>query len=81
MSPQWSLLLQANLSRRGRDSGAEAEPELSGSTRLSLSPGASLALGHADTVYALAQLPVYQNVNGVQLMPRTSFALGWTHGF
>jgi hypothetical protein len=48
---------------------------------LSLSPGASLALGHADTVYALAQLPVYQNVNGVQLMPRTSFALGWTHGF
>jgi len=81
MDPHWSLLLQANLSHRGRDSGADAEPDLSGSTTLSLSPGISVALGHADTFYALAQKPVYQKVNGIQLVPRLSTALGWTHSF
>lgn len=81
MSPDWSLLLQANLSRRERDSGVEAEPELSGSTTLSLSPGASVSLGHGDTLYGLVQLPVYRKVNGVQLMPRASLAMGWTHAF
>lgn len=81
MTPDWSLLLQANLARRERDSGPEAEPELSGSTTLSLSPGASVALGARDTLYGLVQVPVYQKVNGVQLMPRASLALGWTHSF
>ncbi|MFO1341050.1 MAG: hypothetical protein U1F53_22990 [Burkholderiaceae bacterium] len=81
MSPAWSLLLQANLSQRGRDSGAEAEPEMSGSTTFSLSPGASVALGHDDTLYGFVQRPVYQRVNGVQLVPQWSLALGWTHAF
>lgn len=81
MSPTWSLLLQANLSQRGRDSGAEAEPEMSGSTTFSLSPGASLALGHDDTVYGFVQVPVYQKTNGVQLVPKWNLALGWTHAF
>lgn len=81
MTPDWSLLLQANLSRRERDSGPEAEPELSGSTTLSLSPGASVVVGHADTLYGFVQVPVYSKVNGVQLMPRASLAMGWTHAF
>jgi hypothetical protein len=81
MSPTWSLLLQANASWRGRDRGAEAEPANSGSTSLSLSPGASVALGHDDVVYALLQVPVVQRVNGVQLVPATSLAAGWTHSF
>lgn len=81
MSPTWSLLLQANLSQRQRDSGAEAEPELSGSTTLSLSPGASVALGHDDTLYGFVQVPVYQKVNGIQLVPPYSLAVGWTHAF
>lgn len=81
MDRDWSVLLQANLSRRSHDSGSEAEPDLSGSTTLSLSPGLSLAVGHADTVYAVAQAPVYQKVHGIQLIPRFGLALGWTHGF
>lgn len=81
MSPDWSLLLQANWSQRGRDSGAEAEPEMSGSTTLSLSPGASLSLGHDDTVYGVVQVPAYQKVNGIQLVPQWSLVLGWTHAF
>lgn len=81
MSPAWSVLLQANWSQRGRDSGAEAEPELSGGRSLSLSPGVSIAAGHDDVVYALLQVPVYQQVNGIQLVPRHSLAFGWTHSF
>lgn len=81
MSPTWSWLLQGNLSWRDRDAGVDAEPAMSGSTTLAISPGASVALGHADTVYALLQLPVYQHVHAVQLVPRASVALGWTHAF
>jgi len=81
VSPAWSLTLQANLGHRGRDSGADSEPDLSGSTTLSLSPGASVALGHDDTVYGVVQVPVYQKVNGIQLVPKVGLALGWTHVF
>lgn len=81
MSPGWSLLLQANLSQRQRDSGTAAEPGLSGATTVSLSPGASVALGHHDTLYGFVQVPVYQKVNGIQLVPQASYALGWTHAF
>lgn len=81
MSPTWSLLLQANLSQRGRDSGDNAEPALSGSTTLSFSPGLSLAVGPSDTVYGFLQVPVYQRVNGIQLVATHSLALGWTHAF
>jgi hypothetical protein len=44
---EWSAVLQANLSQRGHDSVESAEPTLSGSTTLSLSPGVSVALGTA----------------------------------
>jgi hypothetical protein len=81
MSPNWSLLLQANWTQRGRDSGAQAEPALSGATTLNLSPGASVSLGTGEVVYGFVQVPVYQKVNGIQLVPDASLALGWTHSF
>ncbi len=81
MSPGWSVLLQANLGRRGRDSGVQAEPSMSGSTTFSLSPGASAVLGHDDSVYGFVQVPLLQRTNGVQLVPTWSLALGWTHAF
>ena len=81
LTHEWSLVLQANLSHRGRDSGVDAEPALSGSTTLNLSPGASVALGQGDTLYGFVQLPVYQKVNGIQLVPTYSLAMGWTHAF
>lgn len=81
LNHDWSVVLQANLSQRGHDSGANAEPTLSGSTTLSLSPGVSVALGHDDTAYGFVQTPVYQKVTGIQLVPKYSLALGWTHAF
>jgi hypothetical protein len=61
------LMLQANFIAKGRDSGPEAEPEDSGQRQLFLSPGISWNVGRSAQLYAFAQFPVYQRVNGVQL--------------
>jgi len=74
-------VLQLNLRRRGHDTGAQAEPQNSGSTTIDLSPGLTFAVGHSSTLYGYVQLPLYQNVNGIQLVPRSGVALGWTADF
>lgn len=74
-------VLQLNARRRGRDSGAQAEPDNSGSTTVDLSPGVTLGIGPAATLYAYVQVPVYQKVNGIQLVPRSALAIGWTADF
>jgi hypothetical protein len=80
-SPTLGAVLQLNLRHKSRDSGAQAEPELSGSTMVDLSPGVTFGIGHASTFYAYVQLPVYQDVNGIQLVPKYALALGWTSDF
>ena len=74
-------VLQLNLRHRRHDGDAQAEPANSGFTTLALSPGVTVATGGASTLYAYVQLPVYQNVRGIQLVPRSAFALGWTGDF
>lgn len=78
-TPQWALLLQLNALWRGRDSGAEAEPADSGGRYVFLSPGLSWSLGRELQVFAVAQLPLYQYVNGVQLTAAwgATAGLGW----
>jgi hypothetical protein len=80
-TPTLGAVLQLNLRHKSRDRGAQAEPELSGSTMLDLSPGVTVGVGQASTIYAYVQVPVYQDVNGVQLVPRYALALGWTADF
>ena len=70
------LMLQLNAHYKGRDSGDEAEPEDSGSRTLSISPGFTYAVTPTVQVYAFVQLPVYQRVNGVQLVADRSYAVG-----
>ena len=70
--------MQANALWRGRDRGAEAEPEDTGGTSLFLSPGVSYSVGKALNVYGFFQLPLYQYVNGVQLTARKAFTIGVT---
>ena len=74
-------VLQLNLRHRGHDSGDQAEPDNSGSTTIDLSPGVTVGLGHDTTVYAYVQLPLYQKVTGIQLVPRHSLAVGITKDF
>ena len=73
--------MQLNLRHRARDTGTQAEPANSGSTRAEISPGITLGVGQASTLYAYLQVPIYQRVNGIQLVPRSSLAVGWTSDF
>lgn len=79
VSPQWALLLQLNALWRGKDSGAQAEPEDSGGRFVFLSPGISWSINRELQVFAVAQLPLYQYVNGVQLTAAwgATAGLGW----
>jgi hypothetical protein len=68
--------LQLNFTRRGRDSGSEAERADSGGSFVYLSPGLSLALNQQWSIYGFVQVPVYQRVNGRQLTADTGAAVG-----
>ncbi|MBS0551576.1 MAG: transporter [Proteobacteria bacterium] len=81
LAPQWAAFVQANFQLRSRDSGIDAEPEDSGSRKLFLSPGLSYAIARDFQVYAFAQLPVRQHVNGVQLTADWAAMLGVSKSF
>lgn len=60
-------VLQMLASSRARDHGPNADPDNSGYSRLMLSPGVEVTNG-AWAFYADVELPVYQHVNGNQLI-------------
>jgi hypothetical protein len=70
------VLVQLNAQARGRDAGAQAEPEDSGGKSLFFSPGLSYAATPSLQVSGFVQFPVYQYVNGVQLTAARAYALG-----
>lgn len=75
------LMLQLNYLYKGRDSGSEAEPNDSGGTFVFLSPGASWNLTRDFQLYGFVQLPLYQKVNGVQLVADYALAIGLSSRF
>ena len=75
------LLLQMNGLIRGRDGGAQAEAEDSGGRSLFLSPGVAYALTKDLQVYSFLQLPLYQFVNGVQLVADRALVVGLSTRF
>jgi hypothetical protein len=76
-----ALLGQLNALWRGRDSGANAEPEESGGRSLFFSPGVSYTVSPAVQLYAFAQLPLYRYVNGTQLAVNWAAVGGITYRF
>lgn len=74
-------VLQLIFSQRGRDGGPNGEPENTGYTRLLISPGASYRIGDRWKVYADVEVPVYQHVNGNQLVPPAAFKFILSYGF
>ena len=75
------LMLQLNYQAKGRDSGANAEPEDSGKRQLFATPGVSWNFAKNAQLYAFAQLALYQDVNGVQLTADRSWLAGVSFRF
>lgn len=78
-----SPMLQFNAIHRRPDTGAAATPPdaltggpSTGGTLAYLAPGAALRLGAGLSAYGFVQLPVYQNVNSLQLAPRYTLTIG-----
>ena len=76
MGDRVGLLLQTNYLFKARDQGLEAEPDDTGGRFLFLSPGVSYAFSRAAQVYGFLQLPIHQDVNGVQLVAKYAIAVG-----
>jgi hypothetical protein len=68
--------LQLNGRHVERDSGDNADTISTGGTLVYLSPGVVVPVGRETSVYGFVQVPIYQEVNGVQLTPRYTFSLG-----
>ena len=68
--------LQLNMRAEGRESGVNADIDNSGATLVYLSPGVTFNVSQRFQVYAFAQVPVAQRVNGLQIEPRSSYSVG-----
>jgi hypothetical protein len=80
-------MLQLNIIKRQADTGTgvPADPvtgvAVSGGTLAYLAPGASMRLGGGTSVYGFVQLPVYQTVNSLQIVPQYTLTLGMRQSF
>jgi hypothetical protein len=74
-------LLQINSMVKGKDSGANSEPDLSGSRTVFLSPGLAYSITHDLQLYSFLQLPIYRFYNGIQLSVDRAFVAGATMRF
>jgi hypothetical protein len=73
--------IQLNLRHVEHDDGANADTISTGGTLAYLSPGVTVPLGKKVSLYSFVQVPVYQNVNGVQLAPRYTATMGARYSF
>ncbi len=85
---KFTPMLQLNYVHRQADSGEAATPAdaltggaATGGTLIYLAPGALLRVGGGTSVYGFVQLPVYQNVNSLQLNPHYILSLGVKQSF
>lgn len=83
-----SPMLQLNIIKRQADTGAFTVPTdpvtgvpVSGGTLAYLAPGVSARVGGGAAVYGFVQLPVYQNVNSLQIAPKYTVTLGVRQSF
>lgn len=72
----FSLLFQLNALHRLRDAGPNAEPDDSGGRFLYASPGFGYTVTHDTQLYGFVQQPIYQHVNGTQLVADRLYAAG-----
>ena len=73
-----SVLLQTNLRIKAKDDVGDffAEAGNTGGTALYVSPGVRFAIGRQLSLYGLIQFPVYQHVNGIQIVSDSNLYFG-----
>jgi hypothetical protein len=77
-----AALLQTNLRVRAKDDAGDSDEEEAntGNSSLYVSPGARVAIGPRTSLYGLFQVPVYQRVNGIQLVADSNLYVGISRG-
>lgn len=85
---RFTPMLQLDYIHRSPDTGAAATPPdaltggaATGGTLVYIAPGALVRVGGGTSVYGFVQLPVYQDVNSLQLSPRYTVTLGVQQSF
>lgn len=73
--------VQLNLRHVEADTGINADTISTGGNLAYISPGISLPLGKQTSLYSFVQLPIYQDVNGVQLTPSYTASIGLKAAF
>lgn len=73
--------LQINARYVQHDTGANSDRISTGGTLIYLSPGMTVPMDSKMEFYAFLQLPVYQNLLGVQLAPMYTASLGARYNF
>ena len=68
--------LQLNVKTESREHAAAADTPNSGGTLAYLSPGVTAETTPASNAFVFVQLPVYQRVNGLQLVPKWLLSVG-----
>ena len=80
-------MLQLNIARKQADTGLDIPTDVltgapvSGGTLVYLAPGASVRVGGGVSVYGFVQLPIYQNVSSLQLVPKYILTIGARESF
>lgn len=73
--------LQLNFREVQSDSGENADTVSTGGTLVYLSPGISVPINSQVSVFGFVQVPLYQDVNGVQLVPQFTTSIGARYSF
>ena len=68
--------LQLNFRNVQHDTGVNSDPISTGGTLVYLSPGVIVPIGNGFQAYSFVQVPLYQNLSGVQLAPILTASVG-----
>jgi hypothetical protein len=72
----WVPMLQFNFVDKKADTGTAADTWSTGGVLLYATPGLVYTTSSSAQLYANAQLPLYQNLNGIQLAPKFVISMG-----
>lgn len=78
---QWTPMIQFNYLNKKADGGTAGDAWATGGRLLYVTPGAMVNLTDQAKLLLNLQLPLYQNVNGIQLAPKYIVSAGLRFGF